>query len=112
MVERVEVGPSTAHLRTAVPPDLRFFEGHFDGDPVLPGIAELLLLVHRRARELWGELGRERRITRLKFEQAIRPGDALDIHLDRSATDEETVVRFRIERGGQACATGAIAYAR
>jgi 3-hydroxymyristoyl/3-hydroxydecanoyl-(acyl carrier protein) dehydratase len=99
-------------MRVSVPPDLRFFEGHFEGEPMLPGIAQLLALAHRRAREVFGALGREKRIVRVKFEAVIRPGDALDLVLERSAGsgEGEAQVRFEITRDGARCASGAIVY--
>ena len=110
VIERVDVSPAHAHLRAVVPADLLYFEGHFEGRPMLPGIAEVLLLVHRRAREVFGALGAEKRMVRLKFEAVILPGDALDVHLERSEKDGETRVEFRILRGEQRCASGAIVY--
>jgi 3-hydroxymyristoyl/3-hydroxydecanoyl-(acyl carrier protein) dehydratase len=111
VVRRVAVDAASAHFHASVPHDLVFFEGHFEGNPILPGIAELLVLVQRRAREVWGPLGREKRLVRMKFERAIRPGDELDVHLTREVGEPETQLRFRIERGGATCASGAIVYA-
>lgn len=112
MVEELERTGERARLRASVPNDLRFFEGHFEGDPMLPGIAQLLALAHRRARTAFGDLGREKRIVRVKFEAVIRPGDVLDVMLERSAGigEGETQVRFEIARDGTRCASGAIVY--
>lgn len=111
VIERVGVSPERAHLRAEVPGDLLYFEGHFEGRPMLPGIAEVLVLVHRRAREVFGALGRERRIVRLKFEAVIHPRDVLDVHLEKSERDGETRLEFRIVRGEERCASGVIVYA-
>jgi 3-hydroxymyristoyl/3-hydroxydecanoyl-(acyl carrier protein) dehydratase len=108
---RVAVSPEAAHFTTSIPEGLRFFEGHFEGSPILPGVAEVLLLVERPAREAWPDRGGARRLSRVKFERAIRPGDALDVHLERTTGDEGTRVRFRIERAGQPCASGTITFA-
>ncbi|MDQ3037430.1 MAG: hypothetical protein M3Y87_33860 [Myxococcota bacterium] len=112
VVERVEVTDTRAHLRAAVPQDLRYFEGHFEGNPMLPGIAQLVALAHRRGREVFGELGREKRIARVKFESVIRPGDVLDLVLERGPGlgEGETQVRFEIAREGTRCASGVIVY--
>lgn len=114
VIERVSVEGDRAHLRATVPADLVYFEGHFEGRPMLPGIAEVLLLVHRRARESFGELGREKRIVRLKFESVIRPGDVLDVHLERVTVEggAELRIELRILRGEQRCASGVIVYGR
>jgi 3-hydroxymyristoyl/3-hydroxydecanoyl-(acyl carrier protein) dehydratase len=115
VVEQLALEGDRAHLRASVPHDLRYFEGHFEGSPMLPGIAQLLALVHRRAREVFGAIGRESGIVRLKFEATIRPGDVLDVHLERQHLERpeaprETQVRFRILRGETRCASGAIVY--
>lgn len=111
VVERIAVSADAAHLRASVPLDLRYFDGHFEGNPMLPGIAQLIALVHRRARESFGALGREKRIVRLKFEAVIKPGDVLDVHLERGpAKDGGIQVRFEIRRGETRCASGAIVY--
>lgn len=112
IVEELERSAERARLRASVPHDLRFFEGHFEGDPMLPGIAQLLALAHRRARASFGGLGPEKRIVRVKFEAVIRPGDVLDVTLERGAGigAGETQVRFDISRDGTRCASGAIVY--
>ncbi|UJR82615.1 hypothetical protein [Sandaracinus amylolyticus] len=112
VVREVERTPERAVLRATVPVDLRFFEGHFEGNPMLPGVAQLVALAHRRAREVFGALGREKRIVRVKFEAVIHPGDELDVTLERSAGSApgETQVRFDISRDGTRCASGAIVY--
>lgn len=112
VVERVEVTETRAHLRASVPQDLRFFEGHFEGNPMLPGIAQLVALAHRRAREVFGDLGTEKRIARVKFESVIRPGDELDVVLERGPglAAGETQVRYEIARAGTRCASGVIVY--
>jgi 3-hydroxymyristoyl/3-hydroxydecanoyl-(acyl carrier protein) dehydratase len=114
VVERVEVEGDRARLRVIVPADLRYFEGHFEGRPMLPGIAQLVGIAHQRGREVFGDLGRERRMARVKFEAVIHPGDALDVVLERSVglREGETQVRFEIARDGARCASGVIVYAR
>ncbi len=107
-IERTE---SRARLRALVPHDLRYFSGHFEGNPVLPGIAQLIGLAHQRGRETFGDLGREKRIARVKFEAMIRPGDALDLVLERSTSGDEAQLRFTIARGDERCASGVIVYA-
>ena len=114
VIERLEVSADRAHLRATVPADLLYFEGHFEGRPMLPGIAEVLLLVDRRAREVFAGLGPAKRLVRMKFEAVIHPHDVLDVHLEKSAgsTDAETRVELRIARGQIRCASGVIVYGR
>lgn len=112
--ERIAASADRAHLRVLIPPNLRYFEGHFEHEPMLPGVAELIALVQRPARQLFGPLGREARIVRAKFESVIRPRDVLDVHLERTPgpAEGEIALRYRIERGGTVCASGAIVHER
>ncbi len=87
-------------LTLAVPSDLVFFEGHFRGNPMLPGVAQILALVDARAREVFADtLERRgaRRMSRLKFQATVLPGEQVVLTL-LLAPGLEPQVRFRIER--------------
>lgn len=99
-----------------VPTNLVFFEGHFEGNPMLPAVAQILGLVDREARRWFRELfaGRAaRRIGRLKFQATIRPGEDIVLRLGVE-TDAELRVRFRIDRntpsGVETASTGTLVY--
>ncbi|GAB4203293.1 MAG: hydroxymyristoyl-ACP dehydratase [Sandaracinaceae bacterium] len=105
-------------VRLEVPPDLVFFEGHFEGNPMLPGVAQLVSLVDARARRHFADvlagLG-ARRVSRLKFQATVRPGEPLELGLTL-VPGEEPQVRFRIDRlvgdGREAASAGTLTYAR
>lgn len=74
-------------LQLAVPPDLAYFSGHFPTAPVLPGVVQVdwALNLGRRLLKMPPRfVGMEV----LKFQQLIRPGDEVQLHL-----------RFDPERG-------------
>jgi 3-hydroxymyristoyl/3-hydroxydecanoyl-(acyl carrier protein) dehydratase len=81
-----------------VPASSRFFEGHFDGMPMMPGVAEVVAMAHREADRVFGPLGAPVRMSRIKFQETILPLDALAVGLERENAGEQTIVRFRIER--------------
>ncbi len=92
-----------------VPPNLFYFSGHFDGDPILPGVVQLDGAVLALAEEAWPELaGALRRINRLKFIAPLRPGDAITVRLDRGP--EPGRVAFTIERAGAVCTSGLLGF--
>lgn len=86
-------------LRVEVPRDLVYFEGHFEGNPMLPGLAQVLALVDVEARRVFPELATRgaRKLSRLKFQATIRPGDVLELGLTLEE-GAEPQVRFWIDR--------------
>jgi 3-hydroxymyristoyl/3-hydroxydecanoyl-(acyl carrier protein) dehydratase len=109
-IERGEPEPTErgerCRVKVRVPPDLRYLEGHFPNDPIVPGIAQLLPLVHEPAAAAWPDLGPPTAIERLKFKAALRPGHALEVELRREAGK----VRFEIRRGETRCTTGVLVF--
>lgn len=103
----VASAPDEVHLRVHIPEGLRYLEGHFPGDPIVPGIAQLLPLVHDPIRAAWPELGAPRAIRRLKFLGALRPGHSLDVRLVK----KDQKVKFEILRGEQTCTRGTLLFA-
>lgn len=119
-LERLSVSPDPATpnafiARLRVPHDLRHFEGHFDQNPMLPGVAEILEVVDREARHAFPALvsAGAKRMTRLKFLAVILPGDELAVHLSLS-TEGEPQLRYRIDRvfadRAETAASGALTY--
>ena len=116
--ERFEVGQTTGEgnaraIALRVPTDSRFFEGHFEGMPMLPGVAQLVAIAHREGERVFGALGAPTRVSRLKFQDTILPGDALSLTLEREP-GAQTTLRFRIERllpeGARVASSGTLTY--
>ncbi|MCE0462974.1 acyl-CoA synthetase family protein [Pseudomonas uvaldensis] len=86
VLEKIEADGEWS-LQLAVPPDLAYFSGHFPTAPVLPGVVQVdwALSLGRQLLDLPPRfVGMEV----LKFQQLIRPGDEVQLHL-----------RFDRERG-------------
>ena len=58
--------------------DCAWFSGHFPGKPVLPGIAQLSMVV-KSIEQASGQQLVLQQLARIKFKQLIQPGDVLDI---------------------------------
>jgi 3-hydroxymyristoyl/3-hydroxydecanoyl-(acyl carrier protein) dehydratase len=95
-------------LEMVVPGNLGWFDGHFPGHPVLPGVVQLQLLVAARARSEWPALGPVRRLLRLKFKQVITPGARITLALvnERPAR----TVHFELSAAGGSCASGSVVF--
>jgi 3-hydroxymyristoyl/3-hydroxydecanoyl-(acyl carrier protein) dehydratase len=89
----------------AVPADLCYLEGHFPGDPIVPGIAQLVL-VERAVRAAFPGLGAPRGVRRLKFSRRIDPGAELALELQRL----DDGVRFVIASREGECSRGSLLY--
>lgn len=106
--EVVELEPGVrARARFHVDPDLPLFDGHFPGNPILPGVVIVEALAQTGALaaaampDSKGKLALFAGIDRARFRRVVRPGDVLDL--------ETTVTRRRGPIGeaeGQASVEG------
>ncbi len=65
-----------------LPSDSPWFDGHFPGAPILPGIAQLSMAADAAGRMI-GVAGRVSAIRRARFRQVIRPGDRVRVSVVR-----------------------------
>lgn len=87
-----------------VPADLKFFDGHFPGDPIVPGVAQVVAIAEEAARNVWPSLPETRGLRRVKFTLAIRPNDEVVLRLERKADR----VAFRMFKNEELCSRGSI----
>ena len=89
-------------------PDARYFAGHFDNAPVLPGVVEIAMAVQACA-----DRGLETRpltgLRDVRFSRPLGPDDAIDVVLDHGR-DPHTI-RFDIRTAGQSAASGVLLFA-
>lgn len=88
---RREEGEIRARIR--VPADSPWFDGHFPGEPVLPGIAQLAMVHDLLCRACDQQLP-VARVSRVRFRQMIRPEQQLTLAVQRDEADGSH--RFRI----------------
>lgn len=86
VLEQVEANGEWS-LQLAVPPDLACFSGHFPKTPVLPGVVQIDWALSL-GRQLLALPEKFAGMEVLKFQQLMRPGDLVQLHL-----------RFDSERG-------------
>jgi len=86
VLEQVETAGEWS-LQLAVPADLAYFSGHFPKAPVLPGVVQVEWAL-QLGQQLLDLPGKFAGMEVLKFQQLVRPGDEIQLHL-----------RFDHERG-------------
>ncbi len=91
-----------------VPPDLRWFRGHFEGNPILPAVVQIHE-VFRLVTTTWSDLAGLQRITRVKFQKPIRPSDKLRLRLTRVRGAMRAA--FEYQRDGETCSSGTLEFA-
>lgn len=117
VVMGTQESPTGHRVEVSVPADLRYFDGHFEGRPMLPGVAQVVALADRHARRLYPGLGGSLRLQRVKFTAVIGPGERLALSLTEEKKDAETLVRWSLERlappsGEPIASSGTLVYAR
>ena len=103
MSQREDEGLWTLNL--SIPPDLAYFSGHFPTTPVLPGVVQVEWAM-TLGQQLLDLPPRFAGMEVLKFQQLVRPGDAIELTLrfDR----ERSKLHFAYRNATAACASGRI----
>jgi len=99
--KKMEEGKMVAKVRTDS--NSPWFSGHFPGDPILPGIAQLNMIV-----DLIAKSGEENfcitGLSRVKFRKVVRPGELLDISVTRGNKKNQYI--FKITSGSEDVCSG------
>ena len=99
----------TITAEVQVPTDCVWFDGHFPNMPILPGIAQLTLVVDLLKRALKRPVVIQS-VSRVRFKQMIRPDDTIAVSL--SPTDKDAATYgFRLFNGSELVCSGAITIA-
>lgn len=92
-------------LQLSVPPDLAYFSGHFPKAPVLPGVVQVEWALNL-GRQLLNLDGAFAGMEVLKFQQLVRPGDEIQLHLRFDA--ERGKLYFAYRNDTATCSSGRI----
>ncbi|PID63380.1 MAG: AMP-dependent synthetase [Gammaproteobacteria bacterium] len=99
------VSPFRAELRFTAAADLPWFDGHFPGNPILPGVSQVHMAT-RLAEELWGVQPASFDVNRMKFNRVIRPGNSVLLSLSFRADTRR--LDFRFTAGDELASSGTI----
>jgi len=80
-----------------------WFSGHFPGNPILPGIAQLKMVADLISKSVEGNVHLTG-VTRVKFRKIVRPGDVLDIEVTSGNKKDQYI--FKITSGDQDVCSG------
>jgi 3-hydroxymyristoyl/3-hydroxydecanoyl-(acyl carrier protein) dehydratase len=94
-----------AELSLELQPDLVWFRGHFPGEPVMPGVAQLHLAA-QWAECLWGFRPLGAALSQVKFRRILRPGSVVRLTLARDLVRQR--LSFAYEFGGTVVSEGKI----
>jgi hypothetical protein len=97
------VGETEARFDLELDPDLRWFDGHFPTQPILPGVAQLHIAA-LIAEDAWGEAVAGREMSRVKFRHVMQPGDKVTLVLEKKGAGR---IDFRYAQGNEIMASGA-----
>jgi 3-hydroxymyristoyl/3-hydroxydecanoyl-(acyl carrier protein) dehydratase len=92
-------------LQLAVPPDLAYFSGHFPKAPVLPGVVQVDWALSL-GRQLMNLPEKFAGMEVLKFQQLVRPGDEIQLHLRFDPARGKLYFAYRNETA--TCSSGRI----
>ena len=84
-----------AEIAFTVAPELIFFEGHFHGEPILPGVAQAHMAV-LIAQRLWGVWPTDSNLAKLKFKRVLVPHEAVVLHLKRDLATGRISFRYKL----------------
>lgn len=85
-----------------IKPDAVYFKGHFDSLPVMPAVAQLLMIEALiKNNSSWGK--RIASVHSCKFFNLIQPGQRIQILLSLTDTDK---IKFKIENDNQVFTQG------
>ncbi len=107
VIESEHVEGNSLRRSCTVPEDLAFLAGHFDGFPVVPGVA-LLQWVVAASHALIGRSPEIAAIEALKFRQPLLPGSRFELEV--VADDDGKRLRFRLWREDGEVSTGRILF--
>lgn len=102
----IEATEHTTHgvrLQLKIPANLSYFDGHFPGCPLLPGVVQVTwAIAFGRAHIRFA--GAFHALSAVKFTRVILPGDRVTLQLDYAA--DKRRLEFVYEIDGRLCSNG------
>jgi len=97
-IDETFVDDNKATIQCYIPAELIYFEGHFENNPVLPGVVQVYW-AEKLGRQMLPVEGRFKGLEVIKFLQIIVPNDKVTISLEYNATKKSLTFKFQSEKG-------------
>lgn len=91
--------------------DAEVFQGHFEGQPILPGVAQIDWAVSLAGRYL-GLAGAFSGMEKIKFRRIIQPPAQVRLCLDWQAARGRLLFEYREDADGPLCSSGCLCFER
>jgi 3-hydroxymyristoyl/3-hydroxydecanoyl-(acyl carrier protein) dehydratase len=98
-------------LTLGIAPEAVVFQGHFPGQPILPGVAQIDWAV-RFSHHYFGDIGIFSGMERIKFHRIVQPQARMRLRLDRQSARGRLIFDYRQATDGLLCASGCLRFSR
>jgi 3-hydroxymyristoyl/3-hydroxydecanoyl-(acyl carrier protein) dehydratase len=88
--------------RVDIPGDSVWFEGHFPGEPILPGVAQVMM-AQEAIMKGFSPSGGSFSMKRVKFNRVVRPDSSLDVFVEKK---RESMYSFSLSQDGETVSSG------
>lgn len=85
-------------IECSIPVELIYFDGHFNNNPILPGVVQVYW-VEKFGRQLLSVNGRFKRLEGIKFLQIIAPNSQITISLEYNETKKSLAFKYQSDKG-------------
>ena len=94
--ERIAIDGFAAEMTFMAEPGLPWFDGHFPGLPIMPGLAQVHIAV-RLAEDIWGIGPASMRVSRMKFHRIIQPNERISLSFSVDPDKRQIQFSFKCE---------------
>lgn len=98
ILKRTNISENTWQLNLYIPKELIYFDGHFEGNPILPGIAQTHWAQYY-GKELFTFDGHFNRLEVVKFQSVIFPDSEVILELEYNSTKEKLTFKYLSRKG-------------
>ncbi|MEQ8766394.1 MAG: hypothetical protein RL885_20950 [Planctomycetota bacterium] len=101
----LETNENAWRAKVQIPEDTSYVDGHFPGEAILPGVAEIGLVL--QVLERGGVVANLTGIKGFRFRNPVKPGDTLEVVLKAPGPNDSSAT-FDLRRGTERIANGTL----